>query len=119
MSLPEITALYDPDKPYARFYQVTGEIIAQVHTRRIEGLGFGRVGWRISASVCGPDGATLEDEEGLQILRGADGGVYRHEVTVQAETVEDLAALLEAERQTMAQRAANAAEVWRSAQDLL
>lgn len=122
--MQEIPELFDPEKPYARFYSgadntIDGTpIICQVHTRKIEGLGFGRIGWRISVSISGPDGATLSDESGLQILQGAEGTPYRHEITIQADSVEDPAALLDTERKALAQKAANAATVWRSAQDV-
>jgi hypothetical protein len=110
--------LFDEAKPYARFYESAQGAIVQLHTRRIEGLGFGRVGWRLSASVCGPDGLTLSDENGLQVLRGAAGEIYFHELTVHSESVDDLAALLETERAKLAQVAANASEVWQSAADI-
>lgn len=123
--MQEIPELFDPEKPYARFYSgadntIDGTpIICQVHTRKIEGLGFGRLGWRISVSVTDENGHTLSDDEtGLHILRGVEGETYVHELTIQADSAEDPAALLDTERKALAQKAANAATVWRSAQDV-
>lgn len=116
--MQENPALFDPEKPYARFYRSAEGVTCQVHTRKIEGLGFGRLGWRISVSVTDETGRTLSDEGGLQILRGAEGATYVHELTIQADSLEDPAALLDAERVALAQKAANAALVWRSAQDV-
>lgn len=117
--MQQIPSLFDPAKPYARFYR-DGEDgpICQIHTRKIEGLGFGRVGWRISVSISDEAGATIEDTEGLQIMRGPDGEPYRHEVTIQADSAEDPAAVLEAARIALAEKAVIAAEVWRSAQEV-
>jgi hypothetical protein len=114
----ELTTLFDEAKPYARFYESEGGLIAQVHTRRIEGLGFGRIGWRITASCSDQSGATLIDAAGLQILKSPGGQNASHEVVFQADSVPDVAAELEAGRRMMAQKAFNAAEVWQAANEL-
>lgn len=110
--------LFDPAKPYARFYADASGQIAQVHTRRIDGLGFGRAGWRITASCTDETGATLTDGDELQILRAPDGELFTHQVTVQADAAVDIPALLEDARQMMAQKACLAFEVWQAASEI-
>ena len=117
--MQELTGLYDPERPYARFYQAADQVLVQIHTQKIEGLAFGRVGWRISASACKPDGTTIVENGDLHILTGADGKTYTHEVTIQSDSVEDPAAVLDQARRELAQKAANATEIWRSARDLI
>lgn len=98
--------MFDPEKPYARFYS-DGTCIAQIHTRAIENLGFGRVGWRITASESDESGAAKTGEDGgFLILQGPDGKPMQEQLIVQAETAVDIPSLLEEARVRMAERVA-------------
>ena len=98
--------MFDEEKPYARFYS-DGTCTAQIHTRAIEGLGFGRVGWRITASECDENGVAKTDEEGeFLILQSPGGAPMEEQLIIQAETAVDIPFLLEEVRVRMAERVA-------------
>lgn len=107
--------LFNPEKPYARFYESGSGQIAQIHTKRIDGLPFGRVGYKVTASATDASGATTSDASGLHILTGGNGEIFEHQEIFQSETVSDIPAALEAARVRLALMACNAAEVWRAA----
>jgi hypothetical protein len=107
--------MFDPEKPYARFYS-DDTCIAQIHTRAIENLGFGRVGWRITASESDETGAAKTDGDGeFLILRAPNGELMQELLIIQAETTVDIPVLLEEARTRMAERVAVASAMAASA----
>lgn len=114
MHLP---ALDDPQKPYARHYRAANGRVIQIHTRRLE-TGFGVAAWALTGSDCDANGKALEHGDGLRILAGANGAPLTHTVTVQADAVVDVAALLEAERVAFARQVERAAIIADAAETL-
>jgi hypothetical protein len=68
MAYIHITALDDPAKPYKRVYlcEDTG-IRVKVHAARRD-VGFGKIKWDITGSLCGEDGSALTDSEGKPLI---------------------------------------------------
>ena len=115
----ERSDLFNEAKPYARFYEDAQGAIAQVHTRRIGGLGFGRIGWRITASCADETGAAQTDEHGeFLILKSENGENFAHELYVQSDAATDVASAIDEARLMMAQKACTAFEVWQAASEL-
>lgn len=68
MSYQHITALDDPAKPYKRVWlcEATGFYVKTHAVRR--NVGFGRVKWDMTGSLCGADGKAIRDDAGAPLI---------------------------------------------------